>query len=135
MRIYFYILKKQIFVKELKKKGYKIFQINEAKTIHAKGIKFGVIETKDFVEMDNLVNLYSWHFIWSKYYFYKKHYGHTLAIIYFLPTMIRIFYRIRLYNIKKNILKEKRYKLRLNGLITSIKNQPSSTYIKKINNN
>jgi hypothetical protein len=59
----------------------------------------------------------------------------TLAIIYFLPTMIRIFYRIRLYNIKKNILKEKRYKLRLNGLITSIKNQPSSTYIKKINNN
>jgi GT2 family glycosyltransferase len=123
------------FCKRAQKKGYKIFQINEAKTIHAKGIEFGVVQTKNFVEIENLKNLYSWHFIWSKFYFYKKHYGYTLAIIYFLPIMIRILYRIKLYKIKKNILKERRYKLRLNGLITSIKNQPSSVNIKKINNN
>ena len=123
------------FCKRAQKKGYKIFQINEAKTIHAKGIEFGVVQTKNFVEIENLKNLYTWHFIWSKFYFYKKHYGYTLAIIYFLPIMIRILYRIKLYKIKKNILKERRYKLRLNGLITSIKNQPSSVNIKKINNN
>ena len=121
------------YCKRAQKKGYKIYQINKAKIEHSKGVASGVVEVKNEIEINKLENLYSWHFIWSKYYFYKKHYGTFFSITIFLPIIIRILYRINLYKFKKNTIKEKKYKTRLNGLLTSIKNKPSSEYIKHIN--
>jgi len=62
------------------KKGYKMYQINKATVEHPRGASEGVVKTKNFREISNLEKLYSWHFVWSKYYVYKKHYGKWIAI-------------------------------------------------------
>ena len=60
--------------RDLAKKFEKIdlycYQINCINVKHLKGSS--VILNYD---NDNLINLYNWHFIWSKFYFFKKHYG------------------------------------------------------------
>ena len=109
------------FAKRADKKGYKIFQINEAKINHTKGIVTGAVNTKTKEEINKLENLYSWHFIWSKFYFYNKHYGKMIAITLFIPTIIRIFFRITLYTLKKDHKKKEKYKNRLDGFIHSLK--------------
>ena len=107
------------------KKGYKMYQINKATVEHPRGASEGVVKTKNFREISNLEKLYSWHFVWSKYYVYKKHYGKWIAILYFIPSLIRIIYRINLYKYKKNIDKKEKYQVRLDGLISSIKGTKS----------
>jgi len=109
------------FAKRAKKKGYKIFQINEAKVNHTRGADSGVVNANNKEEIDRLENLYSWHFVWSKFYLYNKHYGKIIAIILFIPTIIRIFYRINLYTLKKDPKKKEKYKNRLDGFIHSLK--------------
>ena len=107
------------------KKGYKMYQINKATVEHPRGASEGVVKTKNFREISNLEKLYSWHFVWSKYYVYKKHYGKWIAILYFIPSLIRIIYRINLYKYKKNIDKKEKYQVRLDGLLSSIKGTKS----------
>ena len=70
-----------------------------------------------------MANLYSWHFIWSKFYFHKKHYGKIFAYIYFLPILVRILLRILFYK----TIKDKRfikYYYRWDGLVNSILEKP-----------
>ena len=110
------------YCKRARKKGYKIYQLNNTKVGHNKGLNSGVVTTKNTEEEKNLQNLYSWHFIWSKHYYHKKHYGKIYSIIYFVPTLIRILFRICLYKITRNDNKIKKYNIRLDGLLSSIMN-------------
>jgi len=109
-----------------KKMGYKIYQLNKLFVKHPKGANNGVVKIKDVNEVSNLEKLYFWHFVWSKYYFYNKHYGRLFSLIYLMPTLIRILYRITLYSCKKNNYKKEKYQVRLNGLLSSIKGKKSS---------
>ena len=43
------------------------------------------VNTKSIAEKEKLNNLYNWHFIWSKFYYFKKHYGFLISMLYFLP--------------------------------------------------
>ena len=113
------------YCKRAEKKGYKIYQINSATVDHTKGINFGVVKTKNIKEINDLEKLYSWHFIWSKYYFFKKHYGKIFSIIYFIPILIRILFRINLYRLRKNKDKKEKYKSRLDGLTSSMRGMTS----------
>lgn len=116
------------FSKRAKKKGYKIYQLNEAKVKHLKGIgnNIGVVKIKDKDEINKLENLYSWHFIWSKYYYYKKYYGIIFSILVFFPIITRILFRICLYSLKKNDVKKEKYKSRLSGFVNSFLGKTSS---------
>ena len=89
---------------------------------HEKG---KAVSLKGKNQKKNLENLYIWHFIWSKYYFFKKHYGSIPALVYFIPTIIRIFFRIIFYKIRKDERYTK-YQCRWDGLKTSILNNNSS---------
>ena len=109
------------FAKRAKKKGYKIFQINEAKVKHKRGADSGVVNVNNKEEINRLESLYSWHFIWSKFYIYNKHYGKIIAIILFVPIVIRICFRIILYYLKKDHNKKEKYRNRLDGFIHSLK--------------
>ena len=67
----------------------------------------------------------NWHWMWSKFYFNKKHYGFFQALskisINFLSSIIKyFFYLVLLNNYKKNI-----YKMRLAGAINSIMGKAS----------
>ena len=100
----------------------KNYQINNIKVKHNVG---NSVETTSEEEKLQQNNLRTWHFIWSKFYYYKKHYGFSLAFIYFIPIIIRINFRIFLYTLKKDKINVEKYKVRKSGLYSSILNKKS----------
>ena len=84
------------------------------------------------IEKRKIKELTLWHFIWSKFYFFKKHYGNIFAIIYFIPVMFRILFKIFLTKLMSDEEKNKKYRIRLSGLISSILGKKS---YKRINLN
>jgi len=105
-----------------KKKNLKSYQINKIK-VKSKGRS---VSTKNKLEKKILDNLLIWHFIWSKYYYYKKKFGRLISLIIFIPIIIRTIYRILINKLVNNAEKMEKYKIRLDGLITSIKGKKSS---------
>ena len=102
------------------KRGFQIhknYQLNHIKVEHNAGTSVEIFNEEDEV---NQKKLRTWHFIWSKFYYYRKYYGFMLSIIFFIPIIIRINFRIIFYNLikdKKNLTK---YKIRKSGLYSSI---------------
>ena len=107
-------------------KIYKNYQINTIQVKHNVGSSVKVENTD---EKNNLIELYNWHFIWSKFYYYKKNYGYVFSLFYFFPIIIRIIFKINLNMILKNRFKEKKYRIRLDGLTSSIRGKKSSKRI------
>lgn len=116
------------YTKRAQKNGLYAYQLNKVKVIHEKG---KAVNVKNTEEAQRLIHLYSWHFIWSKFYYYRKHYGKFLAIIYFTPIIIRILLRIFFYKSNKN-KKFIKYYYRWNGLINSILNKKSFMRLERI---
>jgi len=104
------------FTKRAWKKNMPIYQLNKVTVKHDKGKAVNFINKK---EKDKINNLYTWHFIWSKFYYIKKHNSYLFALMYSMPIIIRIFFRMTLYKLidKK---KYKKYKIRWSGLRSSI---------------
>ncbi len=112
-------------------RAYKInknYQLNKIKIKHNIGSS---INTNSIAEKEKLNNLYNWHFTWSKFYFFKKHYGFLVSIIYFLPILIRTNIKIIYFRILSKHKKIKKYEIRNNALLSSIKGTKS---YKRINN-
>ena len=104
------------------KNNFKIYQINSQKVHHEIGTS---VETSGEEELNKLKKLYAWHFIWSKFYYYRKRYGRLTSLILFFPTLLRIILRIFLNIVTGNKKNKLKYKIRLNGLVSSIKNNRS----------
>ena len=94
------------YCKRSNKNGYKIYQLNDLVVSHNVGTS---VEISNEVEKNKLENLYVWHFVWSKYYYYEKHYGKIYSLLYFQPILFRslvktlYFYIIRKKKNMKNI--------------------------------
>jgi N-acetylglucosaminyl-diphospho-decaprenol L-rhamnosyltransferase len=98
------------------KKGYKAYQLNRSR-VKKKG---QTVESKSNKEKNDLNKLLSWHFIWSKFYYYKKKNGVFITFTIFVPTFIRTIFKIfisLMANNKKDLLK---YKYRFQGLFSSM---------------
>ena len=104
----------------------KNYQINNVLVEHDVGTS---VEIKNNQEKIDQINFRTWHFIWSKFYYFKKHYGFFFALIYFVPIFIRINYRVILYKLKNDKINYDKYKARRSGLYASILNQKSSKRI------
>ena len=104
------------------KNNFKIYQINSQRVYHDIGTS---VETISDEEANKLKDLYAWHFIWSKFNFTKKKKGYILSLFIFIPVLLRIVLKMIYYKGIKNIPKEKHYKIRLDGLLSSIKGQKS----------
>ena len=68
----------------------------------------------------------SWHYNWSKFYYFKKNFGYFFAIKKIFPNFIRSIKKIiicTIYNRKKEY---SLYKTELSGIFASISNKPSS---------
>tara|TARA_B100000767_G_C19677535_1_gene498035 strand:+ start:95 stop:940 length:846 start_codon:yes stop_codon:yes gene_type:complete len=102
--------------------GFKAYQVNEIK-VKTKGRTVMVNSKK---EKNDLANLLTWHFIWSKYYFTKKNYGSIISIILFIPILIRAFFKVIYYKLFNNKEYLEKYKYRLSGLIASIAGKSSN---------
>ncbi len=95
----------------------KNYQLNSVKVNHIAGTS---VIPKNESDKNKQDNLRTWHFIWSKFYYYRKHYTYFIALILFIPTVFRILFRIFFYKIRKNNKKINKYKTRWSGLITSM---------------
>ena len=73
-----------------------------------------------YEEKNKIKKLCSWHFIWSKYYFYRKNYGNFLSICFFLPIILRSSLKIVISYVLKNQNNQEKYRIRIDGLISSI---------------
>ena len=115
------------------KRSHKInknYQINNIKIKHNTGTSVEISNEDEKIQQSNLR---TWHFIWSKFYFYKKKYGKFISLIIFVPQFLRIILRISLYFLNSNKDKKEKYLIRYNGLMTSIKGKKSSIRINDFN--
>ena len=64
--------------------------------------------------------LRNWHWMWSKFYFNKKHYGYLVAFFKVFRNLISAKLKFFYYLITLNTFKRKIYQMRLLGLISSM---------------
>ena len=103
-----------------KKNNYLSYQTNKI-NVYSTGRSLNDNE----YEKKSISNLLVWHFIWSKFYFSKKKYGMTTSLILFIPILFRINFKIFLNKFTGNKEKLEKYRIRLDGLIKSIKGEKS----------
>jgi N-acetylglucosaminyl-diphospho-decaprenol L-rhamnosyltransferase len=95
----------------LKKNNYKIYVLKNAKVEHLEG-------KSSFSETESLKKL-KWHFGWSMYYFYKKHFGYKFAIKITVPYLFKNILKLILSCLlfkKKSIIT---YLFQIKGLLHS----------------
>jgi len=109
------------------KAGGSIFIIPTAKINHG-GAKTVDLKYKDEVEISR-----NWHWIWSKFYFNKKHFGFFKAVIECLPTYISSISKFLFYFLINNNFKKKIYFNRASGFYNALLGK-SSWYRPKIDN-
>ncbi len=122
---FFMYLENDDFCKRLNNKNENIYIIPKSKIKHLGGQAVNHVY-KTEIELSR-----NWHWIWSKFYFNKKHYSYMFALLNGLPNFISsslkfLFYSI-INNKKKNI-----YLNRLMGFINALLGKPSS-YRPKVN--
>lgn len=100
-------------------KKYKIYQLNTAKVYHPKGLNEGVVKIKNN-DLECVRNFYGWHFMWSKFYFFKKNKLNIFSYVYFFPILLRLMFRILLNLLLNDRKNKKKYILRLSGLLHSM---------------
>ena len=62
----------------------------------------------------------NWHWMWSSFYFHKKHKGFFIALLIVIPKLISCFIKIILYSILSDKEKKDIYCFRMSGLVNSI---------------
>ena len=109
------------YTKRAKKKNLYPFQLNRIKVKHEKG---KAVKTLNNFEKEKLINLYSWHFTWSKFYYFKKHYSMLIALALSTPLVIRTLFKLNYY-FNKDKKKYLKYQTRWKALKSSVKGEKS----------
>ena len=94
----------------VKKNGGNIYVVKNS-TINHKG---------SISKNNNLEYLRNWHWMWSKFYFNKKHYGFFTALTKIFLNLLSSIFRYLFYILILNKHKAKIYKMRILGLYNSI---------------
>ncbi len=71
---------------------------------------------RDDLEMEKSRN---WHWMWSKFYYKKKHNGYLIGIIVTFPNFLSSLIKYLFYSFTKNSKKKIVYKMRFQGLLNS----------------
>ena len=97
-----------------KKENNKIYVAKKAKVQHLGAKSHSPVYEKEIEFSRN------WHWMWSKFYFNKKHYSYSKAILIGLPTLINSMIKLFYYFVTHNKFKKKIYTMRFLGLINSM---------------
>ncbi|MDB9739484.1 glycosyltransferase [Candidatus Pelagibacter sp.] len=97
-----------------KKENNNIYVVKKAKINHLGGMSVSAVHDKE-VEFSR-----NWHWMWSKFYFNKKHYGYLKALLISIPTLITSMIKFFYYFITYNKFKKKIYTMRFLGLLNSM---------------
>ncbi len=104
-----------------------IYIVPKSKINHLGGKAVNILYEKE-IELSR-----NWHWIWSKFYFNKKHYGFIFASINGLPTFLSALMKFIFYTMVNNKYKKKIYLNRCSGFINAFFGR-KSYYRPKINN-
>ena len=110
----FLYLENDDFCKRLISNNENIYVVPKSKIHHLGG---EAVDPKHEYEIELSRN---WHWMWSKFYFNKKHFGYLQALLISFPTMINSILKYFYYLIRFNRYKKKIYKMRFSGLLNSI---------------
>ncbi len=121
---FFLYLENEDLCKRLIEKNENIYIIPKSKIHHLGG---KAVDPKYKNEIEYLRN---WHWMWSKFYFNKKHYGYFIALLKVSKNLISAKLRFFYYMITLNSSKKKIYQMRLLGLISSMRGKNSYFRIK-----
>ena len=97
-----------------KNKKEKIFIIKNSEIKH-----IGSYTTKLDLS-NNLEYIRNWHWMWSKFYFNRKHYGYFIAVFKTLNNLASASLKYLLYALIFNKHKKTIYKMRILGLVNSM---------------
>ena len=111
---FFLYLENDDLCKRLKKKNENIYIVPQSKINHLGG---RAVDPKYKNEIELLRN---WHWMWSKFYFNKKHYGFFIAFLKVFNNLISAKIKFLYYSISFNSYKRKMYQMRLSGLFNSM---------------
>ena len=115
---FFLFLEEIDFCKRIKNLGEKIYIAKKSRIIHT-----GKSSSKENIKIELCRN---WHWMWSLFYYNKKHHGVLVAykttMIRFFSSMIKMIYNLLFFR-EKNFLINK---FRLLGLINAYSGKPSS---------
>ena len=83
------------------------------------------INHKGGTSHDNTINYEmeksrNWHWMWSSFYFHKKHYGYFIALLKILPKLISAFLKMIFFKLISNKQKKDIYYCRFDGILNSI---------------
>ncbi len=100
--------------RRLKKNNSKIFIDPTIKVSHLGG-------TSHNAEIENPMELSrNWHWMWSTFYFHKKHYGYLSALLKILPKLSSSLIKFIIFLTTLQKYKSEIYKHRLSGIINSV---------------
>ena len=111
---FFLYLENEDLCKRLTENDEDIYVIPKSKINHLGG---GAVDPKYRNEIEYLRN---WHWMWSKFYFNKKHYGYLIAVFKVFKNLLSAKIKFFYYLITLNTFKRKVYQMRLSGLISSM---------------
>jgi len=119
MKIFFLYLENEDLCKRLIENNENIYIFPKSKIHHLGG---KAVDPKYGKEIEYLRN---WHWMWSKFYFNKKHYGYLIALLRVFKNLISAKIKFFYYLITLNNFKRKIYQMRLLGLISSMRGKNS----------
>ncbi len=123
---FFMYLENDDFCKRLIESGENIYIIPNSRIKHLGGKAVNHIYAHE-VELSR-----NWHWIWSKFYYNKKHFGIFIALFNGSPKFISATFKYLLYLLINNHKKKQIYSQRMMGFICAVLGKPSY-YRPKIN--
>jgi N-acetylglucosaminyl-diphospho-decaprenol L-rhamnosyltransferase len=124
---FFLYLENDDFCKRLRSNNENIYIIPKSKIHHLGG---EAVDPKYKYQIELARN---WHWMWSKFYFNKKHYGYFDATLKVFKNLTSAIIKFLYYLIIFNNFKRKIYQMRLSGLLNSMFGNKSS-YRPKLDN-
>jgi len=109
---FFLYLEEIDLCKRIKRKKRKIILIN-SKIKHLGGLSHG---NREDIEMEKSRN---WHWMWSNFYYLKKHNSYFLALLKTFPKFVSSLLKYSIYKLLNKSIKCEIYRLRMHGLISS----------------
>ena len=111
---FFLYLENNDLCRRVKKKGQNIYIIKDSLIDH----KGGSSSDENFYsEIEYLRN---WHWMWSKFYYHKKHYGYLYGFFKILRNFLSAFIKYFIYSVAKNDKKKRFYKARFSGCLNGL---------------
>ena len=111
---FFLYLENEDLCLRLEKNDENIYIVPKSRIHHLGG---KAVDPKYKNEIEYLRN---WHWMWSKFYFNKKHYGYLIALFKVFKNLISAKMKFFYYLITFNTFKRKIYQMRLLGLMSSM---------------